>query len=108
MIDVLLACHPDRIIPESVMTSILTQGIAVDIHICAHIGDGAWKSRQYLLEQWRSKPKKGQFVLTMDNDIILPIGAIKKQWISYVKIPTSRRLALASNSTHLLWPKNHM
>ena len=73
MINVLLACHPDRIIPEAVMTSILNQGVPLNIHICAHIGTGAWKSRQYLKDRY---PKDCDYVLTMDNDIVLPDNAI--------------------------------
>ena len=81
MIDVLLACSPDRIIPEPVMSSILMQDVPVTVFICHHEGGGAWKARNYLQDVWENLPNRNDdtgLVLTMDNDIVLPQGSLAK------------------------------
>ena len=76
MVDVLLPCAPGRIIPEPVMSSILLQDVPITLHICQHIGDGAWRARQYLKDLCAES--KNDLTFTMDNDIILPRGALHR------------------------------
>ena len=75
MILVLMPVSPDRIIPDDVMPSILMQGIPVTIIMHNSIGNSAAKARQYLKDYAYLSE---DFILTMDNDIILPEGSLHK------------------------------
>ena len=75
MILVLMPISPDRIIPEPVMSSILMQGIPVTIIMHNSIGDDAVAARQYLHDY---PYKSDKFILTMDNDLVLPQDSLQK------------------------------
>ena len=73
MIYVLMPCAFDRIIPESVMTSLMRQEQYMNLIMCNHQNEHAYKGRKYLLEMISKLDlEPNDWVLTMDNDIILP------------------------------------
>lgn len=68
IIPVLMPVDPTRIVPEPVLTSILTQGIPINLLMSNAIGSGAAQARQHLKDMLKSDPG---YVMTTDNDIVL-------------------------------------
>lgn len=78
MIDVLMPCAPDRIIPEPVISSILMQDEEINIFIGTHIATGPSDARIYLHSEWIKRQSDSQFVFMMDNDLVLQKGSLTK------------------------------
>ena len=73
IIPVLMPIDPMRIVPEPVLTSLLTQGIPINLIMSNAIGTGAAQARQHLKDMLKSDPG---YVMTTDNDIVLEKGSL--------------------------------
>ena len=73
IIPVLMPVDPLRYVPEQVLTSILSQGISINLIMSNAIGTGAAQARQHLKDMLKSDPG---YVMTTDNDIVLEKGSL--------------------------------
>ena len=72
MIDILIPMCPDRYMPESVLKSIIEQGVLFNLFLSNSRGDGAANARNHVLNLWKDSTHKSEYVLTTDNDLLLP------------------------------------
>ena len=78
-LDVLMVCSPDRFIPQLVIDHLLIQNIPLRFFISNCIGNGASHARNFVKKMWQPMPakEKSKYVLTTDNDLLMPENSLK-------------------------------
>lgn len=74
MIDVLMPVKEGRFIPKEVLDALLTQGIPFRLFVSTKFSNGDYPAARNNIKQYGRSP----LVLMLDNDIVLPKGALSQ------------------------------
>ena len=77
MVDILIPMAPNRYIPQLVLDHILIQNIPFNLFFTNSKGEGAASARNHVKNMWIDYKDKSAYVLTSDNDLLLPEGSLQ-------------------------------
>ena len=77
MIDILIPMSPDRYWPQICIDHILIQNIPFNLFFSNAKGDGAASARNHVKDMWTNYEGRSTYVLTSDNDLLLPEGSLQ-------------------------------
>lgn len=93
MLDILMPTEEGRYIPQEVLDGILSQAIPFRLWVSTKISGGNYAQARNNIKQYG----RTQFLLMLDNDIILPAGAVKKMMEFLKSHPKYAAIALAKH-----------
>ena len=74
IIDIVMPMKEGRYIPHEVLTGLLRQGIPFRLFVSTKVSNGDFPAVRNNIKQYG----RAEFVLMLDNDIVLPDGALSK------------------------------
>lgn len=93
ILDILMSTEEGRYIPQEVLDGILSQEISFRLWVSTKISGGDYAQARNNIKQYG----RTRFLLMLDNDIILPAGAVKKM-IEFLKShPNYAAIALSKH-----------
>ncbi len=74
IIDIVMPMKEGRYVPQEVLDSLLRQGIPFRLFVSTKVSNGDFPAARNNIKQYG----RSEFVLMLDNDIVLPDGALSK------------------------------
>lgn len=92
-LDILMPTEEGRYIPQEALAGLLSQGISFRLWVSTRISGGNYAQARNNIKRYG----KGRFVLMLDNDVILPPGAVKRMVEFLTSHPRYAAIALTKH-----------